>query len=297
MTSEWRMGYGFPALARLPGTLPWKLALRMGREPAAERRATEDFLVTRFGQVFPQATQEQHRQWAAAHMDLVALEMMDAVALDRLGAPGGPALELAGWEHVQRLVDAGRGFIIVLNHFDRLMASLAALARQGVRMNAMTMPVLDHPDLSAVQRRFLTRKMGLLAHVMGGRCYSATDSLREVHESLCAGQNWVILADVWRPGLGKLRAHPFLGGSISLPTGIERLARAARAPLIHAAAHTQGADRLSVVVDPLPEEPRAAMDAVVQRLNHDVQQRPWAWWQWGLWDLMWSPSAEGERLG
>ncbi len=295
-SSQWRMRFGYPALARLPGTLPWRLAPRVGNDPKATRRATEDFLFMRFGQVFPSASAELRRQWASAHMDMLALEMMDGTALPRLGGANGPYIELTGWEHAQRLIDQGKGFIMVLNHFDRLQTSAVAFARKGVVMNALTMPVLDNPDLGVVQRQFLTRKIGNVKGIIQGQFRSSADNLRPVHESLKAGQIWIILGDVWRPEFGRLRKHPFLGGEISLPTGIERLARSTGVPMLHAITYSQGNARLSVSVDPLPSDPICAMDAVVRRLERDVRERPWAWWQWGVWDHMWSGSPERSGL-
>jgi len=296
MTSDWRLQYGFPALAKLPGRLPWRLAPRLGRDPEETRRATADYLVMRFGQVFPGVDEIQRRQWAAAHMDMLALELMDAAAVPRIGTANGPSIELTGWEHAQALVDRGKGFIVVLTHFDRLLTAPIALARKGLTMNALTMPVLDNPELSLAHRQFLMRKIETFTHVIRGQYRSSSDSLRPVHESLRAGQVWIILADVWSPEFSRLRKHPFLGGEISLPTGIERLAQSAGVPLLHAITYSQGPDRLLVEVEALPERPQDAIDAVIQRLHHDVRARPWAWWQWGVWDHLWQRSSREVSL-
>ena len=52
---------------------------------------------------------------------------------------------------------------------------------------------------------------------------------------------------------------------------------------------------VEVEVEALPGNPEAAIDAVIQRLDRDVRERPWAWWHWGLWDQMWQPVASEER--
>lgn len=296
MSTDWRMQFGFPGLACLPGTLPWKLATRLGRDPEPARRATENFLLMRFGQMFPESTDVQRQEWARAHMNMLALEMMDGTSLPRVGSANGPSVEVTGWEHVQELSDRGKGFIIVLSHFDRLMTSLVAFARKGLVMNALTMPVLDNPDLTAVQRRFITRKVNNLVGIIKGQYRSTSESLRPVHEGLLAGEVWIILADVWSPEFGRLRKHPFLGGEIRVPTGIERLAKSTGVPLVHAISYSEGATHLRVDVDRLPAEPQLAVDAVIQRLERDVRERPWAWWQWGVLDNMWQRTDSEERL-
>ena len=93
-----------------------------------------------------------------------------------------------------------------------------------------------------------------------------------------------------------MRQHPFLGGRLTLTTGIERMARFTNVPLLYAATYSGGSGRLRVAVEPLPPEPQLAIDAVVARLERDVRERPWAWWCWGQWDQMWSPPTEGGEL-
>ncbi|MBS0403039.1 MAG: hypothetical protein JSS18_11225 [Proteobacteria bacterium] len=292
MSRDWRLDWAFPALGRMPTTLPWRLVHWLGRDAPAVRRATERFLQQRFGQVFPGATAMQHKQWARVHLDMVATEMLDAAALHRLGEPGGPGVTLRGWEHVQALRQRGRGFILVLNHYDRLLTAVIALGRRGVALNILTMPVLDNPGLGEAQRAFLVRKIAATTQITGGQWRTSSEPLRPVHEGLRKGQAWVILADAWSPEFARMREHAFLGGYLCLPTGIERLAESTGAALLHARTRSLAPDRLEVVVETLSGSPRAAIDAVIQCLDRDVRERPWAWWHWGAWEQMWQPAAQ-----
>ena len=294
MTRAWSLDLLFPAIARLPTTLPWRLAGRIGRDSRAEREHLLRWLEALFARVFPGTDSAQHAQWARAHLAMLAQEMVDAMAFDRLGRPGGPSVALKGAEYAKDLARQAKGFILVLNHYDRLLTAPVALARAGISTNVLTMPVLDNPELAASQRKFLLRKIQGYTDVTGGKWHTTSEGLRPVHESLRAGQGWVILADAWRPEFGRLRSHPFLGGRLSLPTGIERLAQSTGVPLLHAATYSRSADRLDVVVEPLPENPGQAIDQVIARLDEDVRARPWAWWHWGLWDQMWQPTPEAE---
>lgn len=296
MMRDWSLDLFFPTVARLPTTLPWRWAARRGRgESAAERKQLLQWLAGLFARVFPQASADQRAQWARAHLAMLAEEMVDAMAFHRLGQPGGPAVTVQGVEFARSLLRQGQGFILVLNHYDRLLTAPVALAREGIPTNVLTMPVLDNPDLAAAQSRFLLRKIRGYTGVTGGKWHTTSEGLRPVHESLRAGQGWVILADAWRPEFGRLRGHAFLGGQLNLPTGIERLAQSTGVPLLHAATYSRQPDRLDVVVEALSGTPRECVDQVIQRLEKDVQARPWAWWHWGLWDQMWQPSADLER--
>lgn len=296
MSRDWRLDWAFPALGRMPTTLPWRLVHWIGRDAPNVQRATERFLQQQFSKVFPEATQAQCHLWARAHLDMLAMEMLDAAALHRLGEPGGPSVTVKGWEHVQALQQRRQGFILVLNHYDRLLTAVIALGRRGVTLNILTMPVMDNPDLGGAQRAFLVRKIASITAITGGQWRVSNEPLRPVHEGLRKGQAWVILADAWSPDFARMRDHAFLGGYLHLPTGIERLAHSTGAALLHACTRSLAPDRLEVVVDALSGSPQAAIDTVIQRLERDVCERPWAWWHWGLWDQMWQPAAqEGER--
>lgn len=289
------LDYVVPFMSRIPTTLPWLIAGGVGVRKKQGKQLVQ-WLAGIFSTAFPQATHSEHVEWAHAYFFMLAQEKMDAMAFHRLGRLGGPSLDVCGIEHVKELVGAGRGFILVLNHFDRLLAAPVALARHGIKTNVLTMPVLDNPDLESSQRNFLLKKIARYVGETGGKWHTTADGMRLVHESLRRGEGWVILADAWRPEFGRLREHRFLGGVLSLPTGIERLAQSTGASLLHAATYTKAPNRLQVIVEPLPEDPKQAIDAVIRRLDDDVQERPWAWWHWGLWDQMWRPAPQEEHL-
>ncbi|MBS0506434.1 MAG: hypothetical protein JSR53_03520, partial [Proteobacteria bacterium] len=252
MSADWRLRWAFPALGHVPTVLPWRIVHWLGRDTSTTRRQTEEFLRQRFCRVFPGATDAQHQQWARAHLNMLATEMLDAMALHRLGMPGGPRITLQGWEHVQALQQKQQGFILVLNHFDRLLTSAIALAHRGLTLHIVTMPVVDNPALSAAQRDFILRKIAALKKITKGQWRISSESLRPVHQGLRKGQAWVILADAWSPDFAHMRKHAFLGGQLSLPTGIERLAESTGAALLHASTRSLAPDRLEVEVEALP---------------------------------------------
>lgn len=287
MTSDARLRWVFPLLGRLPTTLPWRIAGWVGDAPLQQRAVLHDWLAALFARVFPAASPTQCLRWARSHGALLAQEKVDAMAFARLGRAGGPQATITGIEHVQRHVAAGRGLILVLNHFDRPFAAPVLLARHGIQSHVLTMPVRNNPQLSLAHRQFLLRKLQNYTSQTGGLWQTTDQPLRPLYESLQAGQTWVILADAWRPEFKRLRAHRFLGGQLMLPTGIERMAQALQVPLLHVSTYSEQPDRLRIWIRTLPENPRRAIDLVVHQLEHDVRERPWAWLQWGLWHHMW----------
>ena len=96
--------------------------------------------------------------------------------------------------------------------------------------------------------------------------------------------------------IARMRDHPFLGGYLRLPTGIERLAQSTGVPLLHACTRSLAPDKLAVEVEAMSGPPQVAIDTIIGRLERDVRERPWAWWHWGLWDQMWRTApCEGEK--
>ena len=69
------------------------------------------------------------------------------------------------------------------------------------------------------------------------------------------------------------------------------MAESAGVPMLHAVTYSDGATRLRVEVETLPDNARLAIDSVIRRLERDVRSRPWAWWHWGQWEQMWTPSS------
>ncbi|MGP1692952.1 MAG: hypothetical protein ACTS6O_10630, partial [Giesbergeria sp.] len=196
---------------------------------------------------------------------------------------------------VQALQQRRQGFILVLNHYDRLLTAVIALGRRGVPLNILTMPLVDNPSLSEAQRTFLMRKIAGITAITGGQWRVSSEPLRPVHDGLRKGQAWVILGDAWGTEFTRMRDHAFLGGYLRLPTGIERLAQSTGAVLLHARTLSLASDRLQVVVEALSGSPQTAIDSVIARLDRDVRERPWAWWHWGLWDQMWRPAVQEVR--
>jgi len=290
--SRWRYDWLYPLLSGLPTTLPWYVARWFGRDDRGTVCATAAYLTDIFARLFPGFSPTVCEAWAWRHLDMLACEMVDALAFHRLGRPGGPRVTVEGLDHARELLRQGRGVILVLNHWDRLLTAPVMLARAGVRVNVLTMPVLNNPALPPYVKRFLMRKIQRFVAETGGQWRSTDQGLRLIHDDLRRGGVWLILADAWRPEFSRMRLHPFLGGMLRLPTGIERLASATQAGLLQAWTDTHEPARLSVTFRPLPQDAVAAIDEVVRHLEQQVISRPWAWWQWGLWDSMWTPAEE-----
>ncbi|MEW6694995.1 MAG: hypothetical protein AB1371_08625 [Pseudomonadota bacterium] len=291
---DWRVSLWYPWVARLPSNLPWHLARWIGREPATQQQATSRFLVGLWSNLFSGYAPDVYWDWANRHRMLMAWEMADAMAFHRLGRSGGPRIAVVDDARVLQAIRVGRqGTILVVNHWDRLLTAPVAVARTGVRVNVLTMPVLNNPELGPAWRDFLLRKIAGFVRETGGRWVTTDQPLRDVHRDLEQGGVWLILADAWRQEFSRWREHPFLGGQLRLPTGVERLARATQSRLVYAWTDSEGPSALRVTFRPLDGDPLHAIDTVVAHLEQSIRRSPWRWWQWGLFGRMWSPYPGG----
>jgi lauroyl/myristoyl acyltransferase len=80
---------------------------------------------------------------------------------------------------------------------------------------------------------------------------------------------------------------PYLGGTMSFPTGPARLAVHAGAPILSAYCLSEGLNRHRLIVHPpihcskdSPASVASTVRAYVEILEEYVRQYPWAWWTW-----------------
>lgn len=292
--SDWRLELAYPALARLPCPLAWRAATRLGRWGSVERGQACTAVQNGYLKVFPQLAEDPQtlQRWTRGYLDLFARETMDVFCMHKLRADTVDRyIQLHGKEHLDQACGEGRGVILVLNHYSRLIMLLVRLGLLGVRMNMLTMRIDDgNPDLSPFMRRFLRTKVDRLLGFIGGEWLSVGDNLRPLYKSLRRGEIWIVLADAYMPQFGEWREFPFLGGRLRLSRGIERIAAKTGARMIYGITRETSPDTLACELRPLP--PQDALAMVVRELEKDVRAAPWEWWQWNILDYLWTPAAE-----
>ncbi|MEY6431613.1 hypothetical protein ABC977_04235, partial [Thioalkalicoccus limnaeus] len=228
------------------------------------------------------------RAWLA----MMAREALDVFRLPRL--TGGRIADLVRIEDPSPLFDAradGRGVILTMAHYGRLIMLLAALGAAGLRLNMLTIPIdARNPDLAPAMRRYLGTKVARLRAFIGGDWVAVGDSLKRVYEGLRRGEIWIILMDAHLAHPVTRERYPFLGGELRLATGIPRLAARTGARIVYGAVHEDGY-RLRGRLCALDADPSRAMTEAVAELERDVVAQPEQWWQWAIFDYLWTPEA------
>ncbi len=276
----------FPLLARLPPPIAYRLAWRVGRLDAQRQPETLAALRAAVGRVLPEAASGPVEDY----FSLLAMETLDSCYLPRFGAANiGNWVRLDGVEHFEAAQRDGRGLILVMAHYGRLILTMLAIALQGRPLGMLTMAVDENnPDLDPSERWFLARKVANVQRLLGGRWISLGGPMRELYRALDGGEAITILLDAYVPSFGTRIGHPFLGGQLLVPQGIERLAHKTGARLVYGCAVNEGY-RVRSSLRPLPAGAQAGLGAAVSELGRDVAAHPWHWWQWNILDLLWQP--------
>ncbi len=276
----------FPALTRLPRPLAYRLARQVGRLDARRQPEVVAALRSALGRALPEAASGGVEDY----FSLLAMETLDTCYLPRMSAANlGDWVRLDGVGHFEDAQRDGRGVILIMAHYGRLILTMLAIGLSGHPLGMLTTAVDETvAGLDPDERWFLGRKVRTVQHLLGGRWISLGGPMRELYRALEAGEAVTILLDVCAPSLGSRSAIPFLGGTLFVPQGIERLARKTGARMVYGCAVNQGY-RVHSVLRPLPEGPADGLCAAVAELERDVRAHPWHWWQWNILDLLWQP--------
>lgn len=286
----WRYHMLFRPLGQLPLPLAYRGAAWVGGRDARNLPLREA-IGRGMCQIFPVQTADPHvlNAWVDGYFQMFARETLDVFTMPRIS----PASRLV-WLHPEALpvLDAaqqgGRGVIIVMAHFGRLNLLLLALALAGRRLGMLTIPVDErNPDLDAVERAYLQRKVGNLHARIGGPWITLEDNLRRLYDALKGGETLVILLDAFTPSDTTREPSAFLGGQLQIPRGIQRLAQRTGAAMLYGVVHERGW-RAEAELRALPGEPCEALTAAVDELALDVATTPWQWWHWNILDYIWT---------
>lgn len=290
-----RLACVYPALARMPRPSAYALAGALGRRDARRDHDLRTACGNGFRKVWPALAPAAVEALLEEHSRMLAHEVLDAFMLDRLGAGElASMVDITGLQHLVEASETGRGVLLAMAHHSRLILFLAALGAMGRRLSMLTMRIDEtNAELSGSERVYLARKVAALRRWIGGDWLSLGKPLRPLYDGLARGDVWIVLFDAHHPDFGRRREHPFLGGMLSLPTGLERIMARTGAAMVYAGVSEHSASRLSGRLLRLPDAADEAMAAAVVELERDVRAAPAQWWHWNILDYIWRP-VEGD---
>ena len=289
---RWRkvflLRFFYPALARLPRKLAYALAGLAGSLDGRFDRDLRIAVGNGLRRVWPDLPQQALDARLREHGRMRSCEILDAFRLADLKK--GELQEIVRIEGLAELLAAqaeGKGVLLLMAHYSRLIMLLAALGEQGVKIGMLTIRIDENnPELLPVERAYLARKVAALRARIGGGWVALGDSLRPLYAGLRRGEVWVVLFDAYTPGVDGWRTFGFMDGNVTFPQGVERMLASTGARAVYASVREEGGTSLAGRLCALPHDPVQAFRHAVGELERDVRQRPAQWWQWNIFDYL-----------
>ncbi|MBS4095585.1 MAG: hypothetical protein KGZ83_01965 [Sulfuricella sp.] len=282
----------FPALALLPAALGYRIASRIGRRDALRhpaRAAVMHGLLT----IHPHlANEPQHLEALLDHyFRMMAKDMLDCFRMPAFTPRNTHELiRVAGIDKLAAAKAAGKGVILIISHYSRFFMLGPGLKFAGQEFGMFTTVVDErHPHYDPVDRWYIATKLHNTQLFSRGSWITTGDDRRKIYRALEAGEVILIALDGTETSSPTRYDFPFLGGILSLPEGIVRIAARTGAKMVYAATVEEG-DGVAINIHPLPDDPVAGLGEAVRILERDVIAYPWQWWQWAAHGALWRPA-------
>ncbi len=281
----------FPALSCLPPSAAYRIASLI---PPMDDKALKSYLAgmrTGLARCLGDkiGNGDVLEDFLKRHVNMLAMEALDSYIIPKqTGKTIGRISVLHGKTHLDKALSQGKGVIIVTAHYGRLNMLAYTLGLMGQNTGILTQNIgKDNPLLDWVDRKYLQKKLKSYYQVTKGTGITLGDNQRKIFRALGRNEAMVILMDAYHPDFRNMREHPFLGGTIKLPTGIERISERTRSPLVYGIVKGGQGWRVRAELRPIDGYGKEAFDRAVEELEKDVRERPWDWWQWGYMNSMW----------
>lgn len=240
------------------------------------------------------ATKELRYHWYL-HSMMLAREQLDIYFYPRMSHSNfDSTFKLKGLGLLQEAQRQGQGVVLAMCHYGRPLMLSTCLGRTGLKISFLTQTIDERNQyLNSVERNYLSWKMKRTIDASGGRYIMLDDSMRPLYNGLMAGEMFIVMFDLHELKPAKRLVAPFFNGELSIPRGIERLANRTGAKIVYGVARDREY-KIEVDLCELPPDPREALMAAVGKLEKDVKENPWQWWQWRIFNQIWSFSKKGE---
>jgi lauroyl/myristoyl acyltransferase len=286
----------FPALARLPAALGYRMACWRGdwlfRSQAGTRAEVARNLRLILGdELSPAAAQKVTRDW----FRFVSCEMVDVKRLRHGARPLRRLIEIRGREHLEAALAAGKGAILCTGHFGSTSSGFSVLHASGFPITGIGRWWYKYePGISSAERRSWdcyfrpVRRLRQRPHIepWPGRPQVAALA------SAALRANEVVTITIDAPPLDSERARavevPFLGRRAGLVPGAVALAQITGAPLLmgfvyRAADYRHQVWEISAPVL-LEGETTTAFERCAAEVSGAIQKNPAHWEFWGKTD-------------
>lgn len=226
------------------------------------------------------------------YFQMMAKDMLDCFRMP--GFTPEKSKDLIRVNNIEALANAkaaGKGVILVISHFGRFFMLGPGLKFAGHEFGMFTTVVDErHPLYDPVDRWYIATKLHNTQLFSRGSWITTGDDHRMIYRALKSGEVILIALDGTETSSNKRVSFPFLGGTLSLPEGIVRIAARTGARMVYAATIERG-QGVEINLHALPDSPLAGLGEAVRILEQDVTAFPWQWWQWAALGSLWRAGA------
>lgn len=282
----------FRPLAFLPAIIAYRIARFIGYVDSRINSTAAKAYFDGLSKAQPHLSATQRGCFWQGHCEMMAREILDIFRLSKISSDNcQQIIDIQGLDVLQQARQGARGVILAMGHFGRPTMLSTGLGVNGHKIGMVTQIIDErNPNLNSVERGYLAFKMKQTVAASQGRWIMLGGSMRSLYDGLKSGEVIILLFDLYEGRQKNVEQTAFLGGQLTLPRGIERVAKKTGAKIIYGVARDAGR-RVEVELRGLPEEPHEALLAAVKELEKDVSKTPWQWWQWGMIDHIWDHSA------
>lgn len=289
----------FPLLACLPRPLGYRLADLVGLCDAKLnplRQGVEQGI----GALMPELASSRSVliEQCQKHYQMLARDTLDCYLMPRFTSENTCHLfKVSNAEILNRAKAAGKGVIMIITHYDRFFMLGPGLNFAGIEF-AMLTTVVDerHPSYDKIDRWYMAKKLRNTQMFSRGTWITTADDPRKVYRSLRSEEIVLIAMDGNETNSTNRVTFPFLGGALSLPDGIRRIAARTGAKLVYAAIHSR-AEIVEIRLHALSDNPHAALLQSVKLFEQDIIQNPSHWWLWNCAQTIWLSEMQQDKKG
>jgi len=281
----------FPLLAFLPMRTGYAVARRIGLHDAKHsimRPAIAHGMLT----IYPDLARDQaHLEELLEHyFQMMARDMLDCFRMPRFSKSNMNSVLRV--HHADLLDDAkaaGKGVILIISHYSRFFMLGPGLKFAGHEFGMFTTMVDErHPHYDPIDRWYVATKLRNTQLFSRGTWITTGDDPRRVYRALDAGEIMLIALDGTETNSTSRLKYPFMGGILTLPEGILRIASKTQAKMVFVSTVEHGYE-VDIYINELPNDPQEGLAKAIQLLERDIIKYPWQWWQWAALASLWQP--------
>ena len=283
-TFSWRYNFLFPLLSRTPSSIAYRAAKWQSHFFARKKKQEAALIKQQMQQVFPDRSEQQIDSYLNDYFCMVEREALDTFYLNRPAA--NHLIKLKNFDPIIKARKNKQRVILTGGHYGRFWMAGVAMRAAGASIGTITRDggQENTHGLHPAEFNYRQNKLKQLQAALGGPFLVEGNDLRPLYKTL----NEHLLTLIFDVPYPKKHAGsvvvPFLDRTISVPTGIYRIAKKTDARVAPFYMQEQKDGKLIAqfekLLDVADYDEIGFMSLLAKQLEKQILQRPGHWWLW-----------------